>query len=158
MADSDEEAVTAVSAPVLSPVTAVARFDKSVLMPLRAVAWVCRVVWSCCQTVNWPLCAAWISETTSFTSMPFPLSKLAVLKLIPTFVFSFASGVWGGSHSAQFSRLLEFLSDASFDIQFLGAGDLHDDTTSGVEILNDYLVLNVRILMHFDDIDGQFVG
>src|SRR5580698_10275857 len=160
ISDSEEEAVTAVSAPFVpvSPCTALARFDKSPLMPLRSVACVCKLVTSPCQAVNCPLCASCISDTTAFTSIPFPFNRLAVLKLIPMSFLSFAYGCGGASAGAQFRRFLKFLRDSTLHAKFLVAGHLQDHVVGLVQILNDYLVLNLRILMHFDNILSQLVS
>src|SRR5208283_4277198 len=119
IADKDEEAVTAVSAPVEKPVTAAARLDKSVLMPVMAFACVCRVVTSPCQTVNCPLCAVCNSVTTPLTSIPFPFSRFAVLKLIPMSFSSFACSCRHVIAGAQFRRLSDVLSYSALHGQFL---------------------------------------
>src|SRR5208282_985581 len=152
IADSDELAVTAVSAPFESPATALAKLDKSVLILVRAVAWVCRLVTSPFQAVNCPLWADWISETTALTSMLFPFNRLAALKLIPMSSFSFVSGCWRVVVGAQFRRLLEFPDNSALHAKFLVARHLQDHVLGFVQILNDYLALNRRILMHFDNI------
>src|SRR5208282_3609820 len=93
-----------------------------------------------------------------FTSMPFPFNRLAALKLIPMGLFSLASGCRGGLASPQFRRFRRVLGDSAFHAKFLAARHLQNHVPGLVQILNDYLVLNLRIPMHFNYILGQFVG
>src|SRR5208282_1742029 len=160
IADSEEVAVTAVSAPFapVSPCTAVAKLDKSVLIVPMAVACVCSVVTSACQAVNCPLWEASISDTIELTSMPFPFNRLAELKLIPMSFLPSGSGCRSGLAVAQFRRFFGLLCDSALHAKLLVARHLQDHVLGVVQVLNDYLVLNLRILVHFDYILRQIVG
>jgi len=53
---------------------------------------------------------------------------------------------------------LNFLGDSVLHAKFLLARHLPDHVLGLVQILNNYLVLSLRILVHFDYIFRQFVA
>jgi len=59
---------------------------------------------------------------------------------------------------AQFRRFLRFVGDSALHAKFLAARHLPDQVLGLIQLLNDYLVLNLSILMHFDNILRQFEG
>src|SRR3981189_990383 len=83
----DEPATSEASAPLVSTsaLTAVASEVRLLLNPANKPAWMDRSVCCCCHPVRDPLDWLRIALTTDLTSMPFPFSRDAALKLIAIF-------------------------------------------------------------------------
>src|ERR1700674_95190 len=101
------------------------------LSPFSNPAWVDRSVCWFCQAVNGPVSRLRIALTTDLTSMPFPFSRAAALKLIPI-VFPLFLHDRGRSRVRRWS----FSSRSNLLQQFLGledaakaAGHLQDQRT-----------------------------
>src|ERR1700687_1472634 len=69
-----------------SEITAASKLVRLLLSPVSKPAWVDRSVCWFCQAVNGPVCRLRIALTTDFTSIPFPFSRAAALKLTPMVV------------------------------------------------------------------------
>src|SRR5260370_1330806 len=85
MLESDEVAAKDARGPVgfASEIAAAAKLVRLLLSPDSNAVWVDRSVCWFCQIVNGPVCRLRIAFTTDLTSMPFPFSRAAALKLIP---------------------------------------------------------------------------
>jgi hypothetical protein len=70
-------------------------------------------------------------------------------------LLSFASGGCPVRAGPQFRRCLNFLGDSAFHAKIPAARHLPDHVLGLVETLNNYLVLSLRILVHFDYTSGN---
>src|SRR6267378_538267 len=113
-----------------SEITVAAKLVRLLFSPVSNPDWVDKSVCWFCQAVNGPVSRLRIAFTTDLTSMPFPFSRAAALKLIPI-VFPFSlhdrgrSLVRRWSFSSRGNLLQQFLGlvDAA---ELLGAGHLQD--------------------------------
>ena len=159
IADSDELAVTAVSAPFDKPRTALARLDKSVLMLVMAVACVWRLVTSPLPGGQLPALGRLDLGHHGIHIDAVATQQTGGVKANPHGVFSPSLAAAAVSSVARSFAAVE--SPGRFRVPRLSsscARHLQNDVLGLVQILNDYLVLDLRILMHFDDILRQFVG
>src|ERR1700674_4731243 len=85
MPGCEELADCEVSGPLgfASEIIVAAKLVRLLLSPFSNPAWVDRSVCWFCQAVSGPVSRLRIAFTTDLTSMPFPFSKAAALKLIP---------------------------------------------------------------------------
>jgi len=72
--------------------------------------------------------------------------------------FSFVSRCCRARALAQFRRLLKFLGNSAIYGKFFAARHLQETFLTLSRHSNDYLTLNLRILVHFNYILWQFVG
>src|SRR5258708_7208603 len=87
-----------------SEIAAAAKLVRLLFSPVSNPDWVDKSVCWFCQAVNGPVSRLRIAFTTDLTSMPFPFSRAAALKLIPiVFLFSFTTGGGAASEGGAFS-------------------------------------------------------